>query len=94
MYKTGIKFGGEADWEFLWNEYKKANVAYEKVTILIALSRTREIWLLQRYLEWSLDENHIRKQDCSTVFTSVAGSELGYNVAKDFFYTRLDDIHK
>lgn len=62
--------------------------------MLSALGDTREIWLLQRYLERSIDENYIRKQDSSIVFSSAAGNIVGYNVAREFFYNRIKDIHK
>lgn len=89
-----MKNGGEGEWEFLWKQFKKSNVATEKSIMLNALGSTREIWLLQRYLEWSLNDKYIRKQDSWYAFISVANNPVGYSVAKEFFESRLNDIHK
>jgi aminopeptidase N len=95
IYCTSIRHGSEKEWEFLWGQYKKSNVASEKNTILSSLGCTREIWLLRRFLEWSVTPNSaIRKQDSTTVFAAVAGNDVGYYVAKNFLYTKAKDIYK
>jgi aminopeptidase N len=46
-----------------------------------------------RYLNWTIGENAIiRKQDAITVFYSIASSDIGYYVAKDFLYRKIADI--
>lgn len=93
IYCEGIGQGNESDWNFLWQQYQKSDVAAEKSDILVALGCTREIWLLKRYLDWSLDKpNIIRKQDARTVFAAVANNEVGSYIALDFIFDNLYKI--
>nr|XP_044251596.1 membrane alanyl aminopeptidase-like [Drosophila takahashii] len=55
VYCAAIKYGSDEDWEFLWTRYQKSNVATETLSIIDALSCSREVWLLQRLLEMIFD---------------------------------------
>lgn len=95
VYCTGIRHGSDREWQFLWERYTKSNVGTERTMILGSLGCTREIWLLQRYLDWTLDESTgVRKQDRTTIFSSVVRNEIGLNVAKSFFFDNVNDIYK
>ncbi|XP_057659447.1 aminopeptidase N-like [Diorhabda carinulata] len=94
VYCTSLKHGGESEWELLWKKYQNSNVATEKNSILSTLGCTEEIWLLSRYLDWSLNDTTIRKQDSSSVFGTVTRNNVGYFIAKNFFYNNIDKIHK
>nr|CAI5820674.1 unnamed protein product [Callosobruchus analis] len=94
VYCTSLKHGGAEEWEFLWKKFQNSNVATEKNTMLSALGCTQEIWLLKRYLEWSLDDTKIRRQDCASVFSAVARNDVGYYIAKNFFYQNIKNITK
>ncbi|XP_016952805.1 aminopeptidase Ey [Drosophila biarmipes] len=95
VYCTSIRHGSDADWEFLWMRYKKSNVAAEKRTILTALGCSREVWLLQRYLELTFDPKEaIRKQDSMWAFQAVAFNEVGFLLAKKYFMDNVDFIYK
>lgn len=50
VYHTAIKYGGEKEWEFLWNKYEKSIDSTEKSRMLYALSGTREVPLQARYV--------------------------------------------
>lgn len=77
----------------MWTRYSKSNVGSEKVMILNSLGCSREIWLLQRYLDWTLDESTgVRKQDRNIVFSTVAHNDIGFLLAKSFLYDRVDQI--
>jgi aminopeptidase N len=86
--------GKEAEWSFLWKRYVNSNVGAEKSMIISALSCSREQWLLARYLDWSLNSTLVRKQDVTIVFSGVVGEEIGYHLAKNFFFDKIDDIHE
>jgi aminopeptidase N len=47
VYCTAITYGGEKEWNFLWQQYRKSNNANEKSSILKALSCSRDLWILQ-----------------------------------------------
>lgn len=93
IYCTAIRYGGENEWRFLWERYTHINVGAERALILGALGCSREIWLLQRYLDWTLDESSgVRNQDRSSIFSGVARSDVGFLLAKAFFFERVDNI--
>lgn len=95
VYCTAIKNGKEAEWSFLWHAYLSSNVGSEKTMIITALSCSREQWLLSRYLDWSLNATSgVRKQDATFVFGGVARAEIGFPLAKQFFYEKTDEIYK
>lgn len=95
VYCTAIRHGGDREWQFLWGRYSKSNVGTEKTLILSALGCSREIWLLQRYLDWTLDESTgVRKQDRATVFKNVARNDAGLSLAKSFLFDNVDEIFK
>lgn len=95
VYCTAIRNGGDKEWKFLWARYSKSNVGTEKTLILSALGCSREIWLLQRYLDWTLDESTgVRKQDRTTVFKNVARNDAGLLLAKSFLFDNVDEIYK
>nr|WAK99423.1 aminopeptidase N 13 [Spodoptera frugiperda] len=46
------------------------------------------------YLEWTVTEGSgVRKQDVLPVIVNIIRSPVGYYVAKDFIYTRVDEIY-
>ncbi|KAL1491457.1 hypothetical protein ABEB36_012054 [Hypothenemus hampei] len=94
IYCTALKYGGETEWNFLWQRYQQSNVATEKNSLLNVLGCTREVWLLNRYLNWSLDDSKIRRQDSSSVFSSVASNDVGTFIAKKFFFDNVKEIFK
>lgn len=94
VYCNAIRKGDEVEWDFLWERYLKSNVGAEKVLILSALGCTNELWILKRYLEWSIDSTSgIRKQDLSIVFSAVGHNDIGTYLAKQFFYQNIDRIY-
>ncbi|KAL0133266.1 hypothetical protein PUN28_000801 [Cardiocondyla obscurior] len=89
VYCTAIRMGGQSEWEFAWQRYLNANVGSEKNVILETLTCTREIWLLNRMLNWAFTENSgIRKQDAVYVFEMIAavnpaGQSLSFNYLRN-----------
>jgi len=93
VYCTSVKHGFDSDWEFLWTRYKKSNVAAEKRTILTALGCSREVWLLQRYMEMIFDAKEgIRKGDSKWAFQAVAKTEVGFLPAKKYLMDNIGSI--
>ncbi|XP_070497871.1 aminopeptidase N-like [Chironomus tepperi] len=93
IYCTAVRNGNEKQWKFLWQRYVNSNVGAEKSMIISALSCAKEQWILSRYLEWSLNSTLVRKQDASIVFSGVARDEIGFHLARNFFFDRIDDIY-
>jgi len=93
VYCSAIREGGESEWEFAWARYKAANVASEKSRLLSALGCTNEIWMLSRYLNWTLTpDSGIRVQDGSQVFSAVSSNSVGRYLAWDFLRNNLKAV--
>ncbi|TRY66396.1 hypothetical protein DNTS_003361 [Danionella cerebrum] len=84
IYCSAVASGDDNDWEFVWDEYQKATVAAEKDKLRYALSCTKEIWLLNRYLQYTLDPSKIRKMDMASTISYVAQNVAGQPLAWDF----------
>nr|XP_020441365.1 aminopeptidase N-like [Monopterus albus] len=84
VYCSAIAAGDEAEWEFGWSQFTNATVASEASRLMSALACTGKIQLLKRYLSYTLNSTMIRKQDATTVITSVASNRAGQSLAWDF----------
>lgn len=84
IYCSAIATGDEDDWEFAWKEYQRATVPAEKDKLRYALSCTKEIWLLNRYLQYTLDPSKIRKMDMVSTINYIAKNVAGQPLAWDF----------
>ncbi|XP_051953626.1 alanyl (membrane) aminopeptidase-like b [Xyrauchen texanus] len=84
IYCSAIAAGDEDDWEFAWEEFQRATVASEKDKLRYALSCTKEIWLLNRYLQYTLDPAKIRKMDLISTINYIAKNVAGQPLAWDF----------
>ncbi|XP_055525327.1 aminopeptidase N-like [Wyeomyia smithii] len=94
VYCNAIRNGKETEWNFLWKRYLNSNVGSEKVMIIGSLSCTREVWLVERFLLWSLNgTSGVRKQDTTILFGGVAKGDVGYHLAKSFFLDNVEQIH-
>merc|ERR1711935_655775 len=79
---AGIANGNQTHWDFIWERFLASNNANEKNNILSALACTEEIWLLEKYLEMSLDASSgVRKQDGYRVIVGVAHNTVGRYIA-------------
>merc|ERR1719266_118738 len=93
IYCQAVRNGDEDEWDFAWERYLKSNVATEKRSLLGGLSCTKEIWLLNRYLNKSLTEGSgIRKADGRSVISRVAINLNGRDLAFDFIRDKWDRV--
>ncbi|XP_069840540.1 aminopeptidase N-like [Dendropsophus ebraccatus] len=84
IYCNAIARGGEEEWNFAWEQFKNTTNAQEADKLRAALSCSREPWILNRLLEYSLDFNKIRKQDALSTINNVASNVVGQGLAWDF----------
>lgn len=90
---VAIQWGTEKDWQWVWDQFQSSSLASEKEYLMRGLGCSREPWILNRYLEMSLDDSSgIRKQDGSTVFRTIANSEYGRDIAVNYFRNKWDKI--
>ena len=50
IYRAGIQYGGQKEWDFCWDQYQKTNVPSEKHHLLFALAMTTDATRLNRQL--------------------------------------------
>uniref|UniRef100_A0A7N6AK78 Aminopeptidase n=1 Tax=Anabas testudineus TaxID=64144 RepID=A0A7N6AK78_ANATE len=79
VYCSAMAAGDEAEWEFGWSQLKNATVASEASKLMSALACSNNT-----YLSYTLNPAMIRKQDATSVITSVASNRVGQGLAWDF----------
>ncbi|TSL68185.1 Aminopeptidase N [Bagarius yarrelli] len=94
VYCNAIAAGGVEEWDFCWEMFKKATIAAEAVKLRSALSCTKQPWLLNRFLEYTLDPEKIRKQDATATIGSIASNVIGQPLAWDFVRARWEYLFK
>ncbi|XP_063990680.1 putative aminopeptidase-2 isoform X2 [Diachasmimorpha longicaudata] len=96
IYCTAIKRGTTDDWNFLWDKYKTAPLATEKVLILGALGCSEDKVLLKKLLTAAITEDSpIRFQDSTSVFSGVYSSgHAGAVLTLDFVRQYYVDMYK
>uniref|UniRef100_A0A672FXS4 Aminopeptidase n=1 Tax=Salarias fasciatus TaxID=181472 RepID=A0A672FXS4_SALFA len=83
---------GQKEWDFAWTMFQTTTVASEAEKLRRALACTTQPWLLNRYLQYCLDPNKIRKQDASSTIVAIANSPIGQPLAWDFIRANWDRI--
>ncbi|NXS37058.1 AMPN Aminopeptidase, partial [Pomatostomus ruficeps] len=84
IYCNMVATGGEEAWDFLWSRFQEAHVVSEADKLRTALSCSPHPWILNRYLEYTLDPTKIRKQDATSTINSIASNVVGQPLAWDF----------
>ncbi|NWQ66366.1 AMPN Aminopeptidase, partial [Neopipo cinnamomea] len=84
VYCSMVATGGEEAWSFLWERFKEAIVVSEADKLRTALACSPHSWILNRYLEYTLDPTKIRKQDATSTISSIASNVVGQPLAWDF----------
>ncbi|XP_054892990.1 aminopeptidase N-like [Poeciliopsis prolifica] len=92
VYCNAIAAGGAEEWEFAWKKFKNATIAIEADKLLAAMACTTKPWLLNRYLEYTLDPSRIRKQDATSTIVYIAQNVVGQSLAWDFIRARWSYI--
>uniref|UniRef100_A0AAQ4RZZ8 Aminopeptidase n=1 Tax=Gasterosteus aculeatus aculeatus TaxID=481459 RepID=A0AAQ4RZZ8_GASAC len=88
VYCTAIAFGGVEEWDFAWRMFKNATLASEASRLRAALACTKAPWLLNRYLEYTLDPTKIRKQDATSTIGYIAKNTVGMPLTWNFVRAR------
>ncbi|XP_059191202.1 aminopeptidase Ey-like [Centropristis striata] len=88
VYCNAIAAGGAKEWEFALSKFLNTTIASEAEKIRSALACTKQPWLLNRYLEYTLNSTIIRKQDATSTIVYVANNVVGQPLAWDFVRDR------
>ncbi|XP_038060244.1 glutamyl aminopeptidase-like isoform X2 [Patiria miniata] len=90
-YRFGMEEEGDQDaWDYLWDMYLNSTVSTEKTNLRYAMARTRQVWLLARYLEYCRDDTKIRSQDFFSTLDYIAGNPVGNPLVWDWVRANYD----
>ncbi|XP_070690387.1 aminopeptidase N-like [Pempheris klunzingeri] len=92
VYCHAIAYGGVEEWDFAWSMFKNATLASEASRLRSAMACTKAPWLLNRYLEYTLDPTKIRKQDATSTISYISGNTVGMPLAWNFIRARWSYI--
>ncbi|GFS00691.1 aminopeptidase [Elysia marginata] len=94
VYNTGVKFGNKLDWDLVYDRYFSSKVASDRNSLLVSLTSSRDVRVLQILLEFSLDTSKIKSQDAATVLLGVARNPNGLLQAWRFLRQHWDLLLK
>ncbi|KAL6107369.1 uncharacterized protein ACO6RY_11025 [Pungitius sinensis] len=97
IYCQALAAGGKEEWDFAWDKFQSASDTSEKEQLRQALSCTKKIWLLNRYLEYTLNPEKIRRMDVGPTIRDIAQNVAGQALAWNFIrahwaYVQWDSI--
>ncbi|KAJ8335468.1 hypothetical protein SKAU_G00388100 [Synaphobranchus kaupii] len=92
VYCSAIAAGGAEEWDFGWEMFKNASIASEADKLRYALACSKQPWLLNRYLKYTLDPTKIRKQDVTSTIVHIARNVVGQTLAWDFVRARWESF--
>ncbi|XP_061414451.1 aminopeptidase N-like [Lethenteron reissneri] len=92
VYCVAIAAGGQAEWDFGWKMFKETSLATEADKLRDALACSKQTWILNRYLEYTLDPAMIRKQDATNTIVRIASNVVGQSLAWDFIRANWEYI--
>lgn len=94
VYCSAIATGGEEAWDFAWKMFLNATVVSEADKLRGALACSLEPWILQRYLQYSLDPTKIRRQDATSTINSIARNVVGQGLVWDFVRANWETLFR
>ncbi|XP_062403701.1 aminopeptidase N-like [Sardina pilchardus] len=84
VYCSAIAAGGVKEWDHGWKMFVESTIASEQEKLRASLACASQPWLLNRYLEYTLKPNMIRKQDATSTIVYIANNVVGQPLAWDF----------
>ncbi|XP_036001024.1 aminopeptidase N-like [Fundulus heteroclitus] len=92
IYCQAVAAGGKKEWEFAWEKFLSSADTSEKEQLREALSCSKKTWLLNRYLEYTLDPDKIRLMDVTSTINLVAENAAGQALAWNFMRAHWDYV--
>lgn len=78
IYTYGMREeGGEREWNIMWKRYEASESAQEKLYLLRGLAQAPQLYLLQRYLDFCMEEDKVRRQDFFSAVNYAASNPHG-----------------
>uniref|UniRef100_A0A9L0T9K2 Aminopeptidase n=1 Tax=Equus caballus TaxID=9796 RepID=A0A9L0T9K2_HORSE len=67
-----------------WEQFRNATLVNEADKLRTGLACSTQVWILNRYLSYTLNPDLIRKQDATSTIISIANNVVGQTLAWDF----------
>lgn len=67
---TAVRNGGEGEWDYIYDRYLNGPIT-DRPLALDALGCTDRLWIISRFLDYTLIQNKVRKQDVNQAFRSL-----------------------
>ncbi|KAM4826095.1 aminopeptidase N [Thomomys bottae] len=94
VYCNAIAQGGEVEWNFAWEQFRKATLVNEADKLRSALACSNQVWILNRYLSYTLNPDYIRKQDATSTINSIASNVVGQTLVWDFVQSNWKKLYE
>ncbi|XP_048225372.1 aminopeptidase N [Perognathus longimembris pacificus] len=94
VYCNAIAQGGEVEWNFAWEQFRNATLVNEADKLRAALACSNQVWILNRYLSYTLNPDYIRKQDATSTINSIASNVVGQTLVWDFVQSNWKKLYE
>jgi len=84
----GVAYGGDKEWQYVYDQFRNETNPSTRSKLQSALSATRQPWILNRWLRYSIDPDIVKTQDTVYVIGRIAstnpiGKYLVWNFANE-----------
>lgn len=94
VYGFGVESTGDAAWRTVWDRYLATTSGQEKDHLMYALAQTTQLWLVQRYLDYTFNTTLIRSQDFFTVISYLGSNPVANRYVWEWTQANYDYLEK
>ncbi|KAJ8335457.1 hypothetical protein SKAU_G00387990, partial [Synaphobranchus kaupii] len=94
VYCSAIASGGELEWDFAWEMLKTSPSDQERERLGEALACTKHVWILNRYLQYTLNPDKIKPEVFISTVNIIAKNVVGQSLVWDFVVSQWSNIIK
>lgn len=92
IYSTVIEAGDEETWQGLFQKALKTKNEAEKLRILSALTKSKDLNILKFYLGQTSDDSVVKKQDEASIIRMIASNSYGRQLAFEYMDANWDTL--
>ncbi|XP_062924747.1 aminopeptidase Q-like isoform X1 [Mobula hypostoma] len=84
IFCGAIRAGTDKEWDFVFSVYQNQTLRSEGRDLIYAMACSTEPWILNRYLQYTMDVSIFTKRHVPEVFKSVANNPIGCFLVRNF----------
>ena len=93
VYNTAIRFGGQEEWNFLFQQFLASEVDGERKRMIYGLGSTEDVARINNFLAMTINaDSGIRKQDTRYVYRAVGSTAVGRAAQFDWMVSNFEDF--